>query len=272
MKRIVGLFILLFFAKNTFSQNINQNNVPAVIVNTFKLKYPNATDVKWKKDNKKYEINYRVNSKSHKLKLDYKGNIIEHLQDLYVSEIPKAVLETIKSKVPYYDIRDADIKERGNRITYEINFKLDGEMHYFWIYENGKLLKYRWVLKDNEIPKSVMNIINSYGKMDIEYAKYVEEGDKIIYIISGEMNDESHKFTINDKLQLVKHTADIKNENIPISVSNTLSLKYKDYEIRDADLLEENGTIIYILKMKKLKENIYVTLNSKGEIIKEEYN
>lgn len=271
MKRIVILFMLLLFTQLGFTQKMNQSSVPAVIVNAFHLKFPNATDVNWKKDKKNYQINYKVNNKDHQLKLSYKGHVLEHFQDLFVSEIPEFVLETIKSKVPYYDIRDADKIKKGSRVLYSINFRLDGKMRFFWIGENGKLIKYRWELKNSEIPLSILNVItNRSGKMDVDYAKYVEEGERIIYIISGEIDGDEHKFTIDNKSKIIKHTADIKDKYIPEIIIKSVASNYQGYEIRDAYLLEEKGNKTFTLKIKKSNKQIFVTFNSSGEILKEE--
>ena len=45
MKRIIGLLIIVFFAGNIFAQNISQSNIPAVVLNSFQLKFPNAESI-----------------------------------------------------------------------------------------------------------------------------------------------------------------------------------------------------------------------------------
>ena len=268
MKRIIGLFVFALFVGNTFAQNISQSNVPAVVLNAFQLKFPNADDVKWKLEKGNYRVNYRVNSKEHKLTMDYKGNVLKHIQDLYISEIPKTVLETIRSKVTYFDVNDADRIEVDGKITYHINFKYSGEDFNFWIDEKGRLLKLRQGLKDSEIPESILNLIaTKYGSLDIDRAKLVEENGKIVYIIRGEINDMDHAFWINHKATLLKHTQDLRNTEIPVPVLNAAKAAYSGYEIRDADLIEEGGKIIYILVMKKSKEKVYLTFNPNGKIL-----
>ena len=268
MKRIIGLFVFALFVGNTFAQNISQSNVPAVVLNAFQLKFPNADDVKWKLEKGNYRVNYRINSKDNKLTMDYKGNVLKHIQDLYISEIPKTVLETIRSKVTYFDVNDADRYEDGDKIEYEIKFKIDGKNYYFRIMDKGKLLKYRKELKDSEIPLSIISLINDkYGTLDIDRSKYVEESGKIVYIIRGEINDMDHAFWINHKATLLKHTQDLRNTEIPVPVLNAAKAAYSGYEIRDADLIEEAGKIIYILVMKKSKEKVYLTFNPNGKIL-----
>lgn len=269
MNRTTTLIATLLITASTFAQKIDQNNVPAVILNAFQLKFPNAQDTKWKMDDGSYEIDYKVNDKLHALKMDYRGRVLQHSQDLYVSEIPKSVLETIRDNAIYFDVHDADRYERDNRITYEVKFKVDGKYRFFWVNENGKLLKYRKELKDNEVPQSILDFIAStYGKIDIDYSKYVEEGKRIIYIIRGEINDYDHNFTFDDKANILKHSQDLKHSEIPQPVLSVLASNYKDYDIRDADLLEEKGKITYTLKLRKSKNQIDVTFDQSGKVLK----
>lgn len=267
MKRFIGFIGFVLFTGIAFSQNINQSDIPAVVLNAFQIKYPNAADVKWKLEKSNYQIEYKVNSKANKLRLDYKGNVLEHSQDLYISEIPKAVLNTIKNKVAYFDVQDADKLEKDGNTIYITQFKNDGKGYYFWINENGDLLKYRRELKDNEIPVSIKNAIqNQFGKLDIERAKYVEDNGNTNYIIGGEINSMEHVFWFDTRSNLLKHTQDIRQSEIPGPVLNTLASKYKDYDIRDADLVEERGNKVYILRLRKSKEQLYVTFNKDGNV------
>lgn len=268
MNRIIGIILLVFFAESSFAQDIHQSNIPAVVLNSFQVKFPNAEDVSWKQEGGNYHIKFKANRKFNELYMDYRGTVLKYHQDLWGSEVPESVLNTIKSRVKYFDLNDADLIKEGKDIVYEINFEIDGKDHDFWIDEKGELLKYRKELKDSEIPLSIINLINNkYGKLDIDQSKYVEENRKIIYIIRGEIHDMDHIFTVDDKGSLLKHEQDLRDNEIPIAILQTLKASYKDYDLRDADLIEEGGKTIYIMRIKKSKENIYVTFNPNGKIL-----
>lgn len=268
MKRIIVLLAFVLFTGYALAQNINQSNVPAVVLNAFQLKFPGAEDVKWKLEKGNYELKYEVNNKDNKLTIDNKGKVLKHSQDLYVSEVPEAVLKTIRAKVAYFDMNDADRIEEGSKITYEINFKVDGKSHFFWINSKGKLLKYRKELKKSEVPSQFLSLINDqYGSFDYNRSKYVEESGRKIYIIRGEIDDMNHIFSIDHKATVVRHEQDLKNSRIPVPILNTIRSVYNGYEIRDADLREEGGKTIYILRLRKSKENIYVYFNIDGKIL-----
>lgn len=200
--------------------------------------------------------------------MDYKGKSLKFHQDLWGSEVPESVIKTIKSRVEFFDLNDADLIIEGNNIYYEINFELSGKDYDFWINEKGKLLKYRRELKNSEIPKEIISLINNnYGKLDLDRSKYVEENGKIIYIIRGEINDKDHIFTVDNKEVVIKHEQDLRETEVPEAVLNAAKTAYKDYEIRDEDLLEEGGNTVYILEMRKSRENIFINLSPDGKIL-----
>jgi uncharacterized membrane protein YkoI len=269
MKRIIGLIVFSLFLGNAFAQDISQKNVPAVVLNAFKIKFPNATDIDWRLEKGNYRIKFEVNNKDNELFLDDRGNILKHHQDLYGSEVPENVRKTIKSKVALFDLDDADLFEEGGKTVYEINFEISGKDHDFWIDEKGKIIKYRKELKDNEIPTNIVTEIkNKYGILDIDRAEYNEENGKIIYYQKGEINDKDHEFIFDNKTNLLLHKQDLRDSEIPTPVINSIKTNYREYEIRDADLREENGKITYDLRLRKSKENIHVIFNPKGEILK----
>ncbi|WP_297088099.1 PepSY-like domain-containing protein [uncultured Draconibacterium sp.] len=268
MKRIFLLLLLFSITLSTLAQKIDNDNVPAVILNAFHLKFPHATDTSWKIEKGNYRVEFEVNNKPHELLMDHKGSMLKHSQDLYLSEIPKAVLKTIDSKAPYYDIHDADRSEQGNEITYEIKFENEGNDNIFWIDERGKLLKFRKELDRDEVPSEILNVISSrYSSFDYDRAKYLEEGNLRFYIIRGEINNYDCVWTIDTKKNVLKYEQDLRNSEIPSSVSNARKMLYEGYEIRDADRLEENGKVSYVLRLRKSRENIYVTFDSAGKVL-----
>jgi uncharacterized membrane protein YkoI len=268
MKRIIGILACILFVGTIYAQEISQSNVPAVVLNSFQLSFPNADNVKWKLEKGNYHVKYKVNSKTNKLILDGKGTVLKHTQDLFVSEIPREVLETIGSRVAYYDVDDADRWETDGEITYEIKIEVNGKNHLFRTNEKGKLLKFRKELEDSEVPVSITNLINSiYGEMDIDGAKYVEEPGKTIFMLRGEINDYDHAFTFDQEAGILKHSQDLAKSEIPASIQMAVNESYPGYEIRDADLEEEGGKGVYILKLRKSREKIYVTFSPKGKIL-----
>lgn len=268
MKRIIGLLVLTLFAGTIFAQEISQRNVPAVVLNAFQVKFPNATDIEWKLEKGNYNIRFEVNNKENELLMSDRGIILQHLQDLYVSEIPKGVLETIKFKVAFFDVSDADRLDVGSKISYKIILKINEKNPEFMIDELGKLLKYTKELKDSEVPLPITTLINSkYGSLHIDDASITEESGRITYLLEGEINDMEHVFLFDDKAIVLKHDQDLRNNEVPVQVMNAAKAAYPGFEIRDTDLLEDAGQVIYIIDMSKSKEKVRVILTTDGKIL-----
>lgn len=265
MKRIVVLIILALIVGNIFAQEIDQKNVPAVILNSFQVNFPTADDVEWRLDKGNYRVNFEVNDKDHELRLDDRGKIVKHEQDLYVSEIPKVVLETIRGKVPFFDVEDADKIYENGKTTFEINFEIDDKDHDFWISEKGKLLKYEKELKRSEVPEPIWSYIKTYGKLDVEHTEYGEENRRGIYWIDGDINDKEHDFYFTEKGKLISRTQELRKNEIPAGILNAIKTKYNGYEIRNALLKEDNSSTSYEIQLRKSRERITLTFNRKGE-------
>lgn len=54
---------------------------------------------------------------------------------------------------------------------------------------------------------------------------------------------------------------------IPAPILNAIKTNYDEYEIRDADLREENGKSTYIIRLRKSRENFDVIFNPQGKVL-----
>ncbi|MCA1761074.1 MAG: PepSY-like domain-containing protein, partial [Bacteroidales bacterium] len=268
MKRLIGLLVFLLFAGNILAQKISQSNVPAVILNSFQVKFPNTDDVDWRLEKGNYRVNFEVNDKDHEVRLDDRGKIVKHVQDLFVSEIPDAVLQTIRKKVSFFDVEDADKITEDGKTIFEINFETDDKDHDFWITEKGKLLKYRKELKKSEVPDLIWSHIKATsGNLDIENTEYTEENGRGVYWIDGDINDKEHDYYFTEKGKLISRMQELRKNEIPAGILSAIKTKYSGYEIRNALLKEDNSSTSYDIQLRKSRENITLTFNQKGELI-----
>lgn len=163
---------------------------------------------------------------------------------------------------------DAERIEGASKISYKIKLEINDKNHEFLIDETGNLLKYTKELKDREVPSAIAALIKTkYGDLDLDDAMFKEENAKVTYILKGEINDMEHVFKFDDKANILKHEKDLRNSEVPILVMNSVKTAYNGYEIRDADLTEEGGKVIYTLQMRKSNEKIYVIFSSEGKIL-----
>ncbi len=268
MRTIICIVALQLLSFLSIAQDIQQKNVPAVVLNAFQLKFPNTTETQWKLEKGNYRIDFEVNNKDNNLLMNDKGRLLSHQQDLYVSEIPKIVLETIQSRVAFFDINDADKLEENGTIVYKIYAKINEKSHEFRIDDKGKMLKYSKELKNSELPSSIATLIRSkYGSFDFDEAKVTEEGGKISYQLKVEIDDNDHEFLFNDKASIIKHEHELRTSEIPVAVINGAKAAYNGFEIRKAELSEEGEKSVYTLELKRSKEKFEVLFNQNGDVL-----
>ncbi len=87
-----------------------------------------------------------------------------------------------------------------------------------------------------------------------------------ILIIEDEP-DKDNYFWFNENASLLKRNQDLRNSEIPVSIQNTIKARYEGFEIRDADLIEEDGKTTYDLELRKSKNKVHLILNPKGKIL-----
>jgi uncharacterized membrane protein YkoI len=259
--------MIAMLATCTYAQDIHQSNVPAAILNAFKLNFVNAEDVDWELEKGAYYVRFEINHKDHKAWLDDKGKIIKHEQELWESEIPPFILATIRSKCKYFDLEDAELKEENGKIIYNISFSIDSKDHDFEINGDGKLIRYEQELNRNEIPVEILTAMkNQFPSIDIDDAERIEDPGSIVFFVNAEVSDKNHKFWYDDKANMLKHKQDLRNSEIPVSVIRAISSLYPGFEVRDADKIEEGRILIYEIELRKSDERIQVIFNQRGEV------
>jgi uncharacterized membrane protein YkoI len=268
MKKSFCLIIALIAPLLLSAQELEQRNVPAVVLNTFQLGFTNASDIEWRLEKGYFHVRFEVNEKDNELIINDKGVVIKHLQDLYISEIPANVLGTIKKKVAQFDIGDADLIEENGRKVYSISMEIDDKDYEFRITERGTLLRFFKELKISEIPQAAADLIRTgYGKIEIDNADYVEENSKISYVIEGEINDLDHLFEFDEKSSLTKHVQELKTIEVPAEVLNSVRTLYSGFELRKARRTQEDNKSTYMIEMRRGKETVYVTFDPTGKVV-----
>jgi len=135
------LILLVIIAVSSYGQDIDQKNVPAVVVNAFQLKFASAEHTKWEIEKGEYHVEFELNHKDHDLWLDNAGNIMKHKQELWASEIPGSVIETVRNRCMFFDLNDVERTEEGNKVVYYITYEIDHKDCDIWLDGKGKLLK-----------------------------------------------------------------------------------------------------------------------------------
>lgn len=119
MKKYVftGAVALFSLTSTAFGQDMEQSQVPSLIVNNFQLKYPKASDVEWERAGEAYKVEFETgaNRLDHDIWYDKTGKIIRHKEELLQGDLPEAILSTINKDFPGYHMDDVHrVTESGS--------------------------------------------------------------------------------------------------------------------------------------------------------------
>ena len=121
---------------------IAQLKVPTAVKNAFRAKFPNATNVKWGKENaKEYEADFKLNNIVTSANFDGKGNWTETETEIAANALPDAVTTAIKNKYPGSVITKGDKIEKPSKTLYEADVKVNKKIMEVLLTPEGKFTK-----------------------------------------------------------------------------------------------------------------------------------
>jgi len=119
MKYLLTILILTTISFVTYSQNY----IPGKVKKAFKTQYPKASDAKWisKGDRvKDWRVMYKLDDVLHTTWYDHKGNWEVTKSKINKSEVPEAVLKSIKADYFTYNIVITARFEKPGQKGYEV--------------------------------------------------------------------------------------------------------------------------------------------------------
>lgn len=97
-----------------------QTSPPAVAKASFEKSYPNASKVKWEKENAEYEVSFTSNGKGMSAVYDASGRLKETETTMPVAQLPAPVKSYIAQHYKGHKIKEAaEIKYADGTVNYE---------------------------------------------------------------------------------------------------------------------------------------------------------
>jgi hypothetical protein len=141
MKPVFLIALCIFAIATTgISQKVN---VPPSVTKAFGDKFPNATSVKWEKENKtELEANFKMNNTDVSANFKLDGSWVETETTIPASDLPVVVSNAINKKYPGAEfIRTEKIEKPGGKILYEANIKVNGKKKELELNADGSITK-----------------------------------------------------------------------------------------------------------------------------------
>lgn len=143
MKKIIDICFIFMFCSALNAQSLSKKDMFSVILNNFQTAFPNATDVKWKKKDDQYKVEFEIGvwKNDHSAWYDLEGKLLRHEEEITKKNLPQKILEDLKKNYRWYWISEIEKITHENQTTYKVeldSFTKEWEIYYD---ENGNMLK-----------------------------------------------------------------------------------------------------------------------------------
>lgn len=121
-----SLILLALGASVSFAsaQKLQNSEVPTSVKSAFQKLHPKATDVRWEKEKENYEASFDVNKVDNSVLFDAHGNLIETEVEIELSQLPRGILEYVKTHYADKTVKEAaKITNTKGDVTYEAEIK-----------------------------------------------------------------------------------------------------------------------------------------------------
>ena len=126
MKKAIILVLSLAMVFTACEENDIQNNdIPSVVLNAFTEKFSNATHVEWEKIGEEYEVEFDLEAIDYEAIIQADGTILKYKNDISFKALPEAIKETIIANYNKTKIDEVDEIHIGETIYYQVEFEAE---------------------------------------------------------------------------------------------------------------------------------------------------
>jgi len=141
MKAITFLTAILIGTTSLFAQDVPENQVPSVILNTFKKEFPKASDIEWEREGELYNVDFEIGYfTDYEAWFDASGKLIKYSEEISEKDLPQAVKDAVKKQFDGYRIDDVEKFIENNIETYRVEIEKGNDERYVTFSKNGKLI------------------------------------------------------------------------------------------------------------------------------------
>ncbi|RFN59061.1 PepSY-like domain-containing protein [Marixanthomonas ophiurae] len=103
--------------------DIDENQVPSVVVNALKVSFLNTTDREWEKSDEFFIVEFEKEDVDYTAKLNSKGEILKYKYEVNNEQLPEAVKKSISLTHPDAEIDDVELLFIDNKEYYQIEIE-----------------------------------------------------------------------------------------------------------------------------------------------------
>jgi hypothetical protein len=127
MKNAGFISFLLCICLSACGDNISANDVPSVVLNSFKSKFPNAMNIEWERADTHYEAEFETGSIDHAAQLTADGKLIMQKEDIEATNLPANISSLLKNKFRTYSTDQIERVEKDSFTYYQVELESIGK-------------------------------------------------------------------------------------------------------------------------------------------------
>lgn len=119
--------------------DLQDKDIPSVVLNGFLEQFPNATGVEWEKREDLYEAEFHNDSVEHEAIINAEGSILKYKYGLPYEELPEAIKTSITSNFDSTKVDDVEVLQISGDTYYQVEFEEDRNENYVIFNEAGQV-------------------------------------------------------------------------------------------------------------------------------------
>jgi len=144
---LIAIIVIVIFTACSQSQT----DLPSKVTDAFNQKFPDATMVKWDKENdNEWEAEFKMEGKEYTASFDQTGVWMETEYEISVEDIPAAVAKTLETEFASYSIEKSEVTETLEGKVYEFELKKGKDELAISIDTNGNVIEKAMEEQDEE--------------------------------------------------------------------------------------------------------------------------
>lgn len=141
---LLSVFLILSFPV----RGQNGQNVPEAVKTAFAKQFPNATNIKWSKENdREWEAEFKTDGKAYSANFNSEGKWLETEYKISSNEIPATVLSAIAKEFAGYKTEESEVSETAKGKVYEFILSKGEEKIEAAFRPDGNLLSKKLITK-----------------------------------------------------------------------------------------------------------------------------
>ena len=117
------LLITIALISFACESDIDENQVPSVVVNALKVDFLNTTDREWEKTGDFFIVEFEKENIDYTAKMNNKGEILKYKYEINIRELPEAVKKSISLTHPDAEIDDVETLFINSQEYYQIEIE-----------------------------------------------------------------------------------------------------------------------------------------------------